>query len=110
MVCSKCEKKLSKVICPDPYKAGSNNNTEGGGRKLNENKLLSSKNKWKPTIAAKCQSCKSTLHQEAMYCQGCAYSKGICAMCGKQARASGDAVLFDTNIIQYYSTPACCLV
>ena len=33
------------VICPDPYKAGSNNNTEGGGRKLNENKLLSSKNK-----------------------------------------------------------------
>ncbi len=22
--------------------------------------------------------------QEAKYCQGCAYSKGICAMCGKQ--------------------------
>ena len=22
--------------------------------------------------------------QEAKYCQGCAYAKGICAMCGKK--------------------------
>ena len=36
-------------------------------------------------VGAKCKTCKSTLHQpEATYCQGCAYSKGICALCGAQ--------------------------
>lgn len=66
MVCSKCEKKLSKVkilpvkdfhpritlfdlvscfqvIVPDKWKEGASNVTEGGGRKVNENKLLSKK-------------------------------------------------------------------
>lgn len=38
---------------------------------------------WTP-VNSKCKTCKSTLHQEAKYCQGCAYAKGICAMCGKQ--------------------------
>ncbi|KAL7213661.1 hypothetical protein ACSBR2_016231 [Camellia fascicularis] len=44
MVCEKCEKKLTKVIVPDKWKAGASNTTEGGGRKINENKLLSKKN------------------------------------------------------------------
>ena len=41
MVCEKCEKKgkLGKVINPDPWKAGSSNNTTpgaaGGSRKVN---------------------------------------------------------------------------
>lgn len=49
MVCEKCEKKLSKVITPDPWKTGARNTTEGGGRKLNENKALSgSKNRFDP--------------------------------------------------------------
>ncbi|CAN6546651.1 unnamed protein product [Malus baccata var. baccata] len=43
MVCDKCEKKLSKVIVPDKWKEGASNTTEGGGRKINENKLLSKK-------------------------------------------------------------------
>ncbi|KAG0496158.1 hypothetical protein HPP92_000849 [Vanilla planifolia] len=43
MVCEKCEKKLSKVIVPDKWKEGASNTTEGGGRKINENKLLSKK-------------------------------------------------------------------
>lgn len=86
MVCTKCEKKLSKVICPDKWKDGSNNNTEGGGRKVNENKALSKKKRWQPygQSLTKCKICKSNLHQEAQYCQTCAYSKGVCAMCGKQ--------------------------
>jgi hypothetical protein len=25
-----------------------------------------------------------TLHNDGMYCQGCAYVKGLCSMCGKQ--------------------------
>ncbi len=29
---------------------------------------------------AKCKICKSSLHQEGIYCQKCAYSKGMCAM------------------------------
>ncbi|KAK7295074.1 hypothetical protein RJT34_17977 [Clitoria ternatea] len=40
-----CEKKLSKVIVPDKWKEGASNTTEGGGRKINENKLLSKKNR-----------------------------------------------------------------
>ncbi|KAG5561384.1 hypothetical protein RHGRI_004421 [Rhododendron griersonianum] len=44
MVCEKCEKKLGKVIVPDKWKEGASNTTEGGGRKINENKLLSKKN------------------------------------------------------------------
>ncbi|KAK9089642.1 hypothetical protein Scep_028724 [Stephania cephalantha] len=44
MVCEKCEKKLSKVIVPDKWKEGASNTNESGGRKINENKLLSKKN------------------------------------------------------------------
>lgn len=39
------EKKLGKVIVPDKWKEGASNTTEGGGRKINENKLLSKKNR-----------------------------------------------------------------
>ena len=34
---------------------------------------------WQP-YASKCKVCKQNLHQQAMYCQSCAYQKGICAM------------------------------
>lgn len=40
------EKKLGKVIVPDKWKEGAHNTTEGGGRKINENKLLSKKNRF----------------------------------------------------------------
>jgi hypothetical protein len=40
------EKKLAKVIVPDKWKEGASNTTEGGGRKINENKLLSKKNRF----------------------------------------------------------------
>lgn len=49
MVCEKCEKKLAKVITPDPWKSGARNTTESGGRKLNENKALTgSKHRYDP--------------------------------------------------------------
>ncbi|KAH1230895.1 Cysteine-rich PDZ-binding protein [Glycine max] len=51
MVCEKCEKKLSKVIVPDKWKEGASNTTEGGGRKINENKLLSKKNRFLYSIS-----------------------------------------------------------
>lgn len=87
MVCKDCEKKLGRVICPDPWKSGARNTVESGGRKVGENKVLTSrKSRFAPyTTFAKCKICKQTVHQAGShYCQGCAYKKGICAMCGKQ--------------------------
>ncbi|CAJ1977261.1 unnamed protein product [Sphenostylis stenocarpa] len=78
MVCEKCEKKLTKVIVPDKWKEGASNTTEGGGRKINENKLLSKKNRWTPYGNTKCIICKQQVHQDAKYCHTCAYSKGDC--------------------------------
>ncbi|KAJ7987771.1 hypothetical protein DPEC_G00329960 [Dallia pectoralis] len=92
MVCDNCEKKLGRVITPDTWKDGARNTTESGGRKLNENKALTSKKArfdpyGKPgkTGFGICRICKSSVHQSGShYCQGCAYKKGICAMCGKK--------------------------
>lgn len=61
MVCDKCEKKLGKVCTPDPWKAGASNTNEGG-RKINENKLLSQrKNKFNPytTTFNICRICRT---------------------------------------------------
>lgn len=87
MVCEKCEKKLGKVITPDPWKAGARNTTEGGGRLVNENKALTAKKaRFTPYGKfAECRICRQKVHQVGSnYCQGCAYKKGICAMCGKK--------------------------
>lgn len=43
MVCEKCEKKLGRVITPDPWKNGARNTLESGGRKVGENKALTAK-------------------------------------------------------------------
>uniref|UniRef100_A0A8R7V500 Cysteine-rich PDZ-binding protein n=1 Tax=Triticum urartu TaxID=4572 RepID=A0A8R7V500_TRIUA len=76
MVCTKCEKKLGKVIVPDKWKEGASNTYEGGGRKINENKLLSKKSRWTPYGNTKCIICKQQVHQDGKYCHTCAYSKG----------------------------------
>ena len=63
---------------PDPWREGSTN----AARKINENKLLGRKN-FMPS-QSKCKTCKTTLHDpNATYCQGCAYQKGICHVCGR---------------------------
>ena len=86
MVCSKCEKKLTRGIHQEMWKEGSRHTIEGGGRKLNENKALSSKKRWTPYGAGggggKCKICKQSLHQEGIYCHKCAFAKGECSMCG----------------------------
>ncbi len=88
---TQCEKKLTKVICPEPWKGGAGPSKPGPGgkdshgRKINENKMLGSK-RWQPYGAgSKCSICKSTMHQEGKYCQKCAYSKvgqGFCSSAG----------------------------
>ena len=89
MVCSKCEKKLSRGIHQEMWKEGSRNTVESGGRRINENKALTSKGKtgkWTPYGAGgaggKCRICKLSLHQEGIFCQKCAYAQGKCSMCG----------------------------
>lgn len=99
MVCEKCQKKLGRVITSDTWKAGARNTIESGGKKVGENKLLTAKkNRWTPYQASssgsgsarstsfnKCRVCGSAIHQAgAFYCHGCAYKKGICAMCGRK--------------------------
>eukprot|EP00892_Ulva_mutabilis_P000842 jgi/Ulvmu1/10759/UM068_0049.1 len=84
MVCKKCEKKLSKLACPDTWKEGSRNSTVGKGRPLATNGLVRKSSKKNPYSSAKCEMCKKPLHQQGKYCHGCAYSKGVCGMCGKQ--------------------------
>jgi protein-arginine kinase activator protein McsA len=69
MVCEKCTKKLSKLatVNVDRNKASSS-------RVTNENKLLSSKQKFKATTGnfRKCRLCKMmTHHVAAHYCKSC---------------------------------------
>ncbi|XKL67733.1 hypothetical protein PGB90_003224 [Kerria lacca] len=88
MVCQDCEKKLGRVITPDPWKIGARNTVESGGRKLGENKLLTAKkSRFSPYNSKfqQCRICRTSVHQAgSSYCQACAYKKGICAMCGKK--------------------------
>eukprot|EP01116_Phalansterium_solitarium_P012835 TRINITY_DN29495_c0_g1_i1.p1 TRINITY_DN29495_c0_g1~~TRINITY_DN29495_c0_g1_i1.p1 ORF type:complete len:104 (-),score=22.82 TRINITY_DN29495_c0_g1_i1:108-419(-) len=91
MVCDTCQKKLDTIATPEVWKEGSRG-AEPGQRKVGENKLLSksAKRKFEPygkggvSYGSVCRICKSQLHQSGNYCQGCAYKKGICAMCGKK--------------------------
>ena len=53
-----------QVICPDKWKDGSNNNTEGGGRKVNENKALSKKKRY----ISLCKTC--CFYHRSFYLQG----------------------------------------
>uniref|UniRef100_A0A0K8TPZ9 Cysteine-rich PDZ-binding protein n=1 Tax=Tabanus bromius TaxID=304241 RepID=A0A0K8TPZ9_TABBR len=88
MVCEKCENKLTKIVTPDPWKAGARNTNQPGGRKINDNKALTnSKLRFNPIGKefAPCRICRQKVHQiGSYYCQSCAYKRGICAMCGKK--------------------------
>lgn len=45
-----------QVITPDTWKDGARNTTEGGGRKINENKLLTGKkNRFNPYTVSLCK-------------------------------------------------------
>ncbi|KDQ19690.1 hypothetical protein BOTBODRAFT_52011 [Botryobasidium botryosum FD-172 SS1] len=83
MYSQNCPKqKVSKLAAPDPFQPS------GSTRKVGENKLLgrpgTSSKRFQP-YQGKCKDCKCTVTQNsAKYCHGCAYKKGICAICGKQ--------------------------
>jgi hypothetical protein len=67
------EKKLGSIACPEPWKHGSRSTVGASGRKLGENKALSSKKaKFQPYAKfEKCRICKQPIHQVGShYCQG----------------------------------------
>ncbi|KAH9951212.1 microtubule-associated protein CRIPT-domain-containing protein [Amylocystis lapponica] len=87
LTCMCAHQKTSKLAAPDPFKSTSQS-IKDGSRKIGENKLLSrpgsSKNRFQP-YQGKCRDCKSTVTQnKAKYCHGCAYKRGVCAICGKK--------------------------
>lgn len=88
MVCQDCESKLSRGAAPDPWKVGSRNNNEAGGRRIGENKALGKSyaaHRHNPYARSACEVCKQPVSQNGgKFCQACAYSKGVCAICGKQ--------------------------
>lgn len=73
MVCDKCQKKLGKVITPDPWKSGARNTNESGGRKIGENKALTaSRARFNPYTSKfeNCKICRQKVHQAGSnYCQ-----------------------------------------
>lgn len=88
MVCQDCESKLSRGAAPDPWKSGSRNNNEEGGRRIGENKALGKSyaaHRHNPYARSACTVCKQPVSQNGgKFCQPCAYGKGVCAICGKQ--------------------------
>mmetsp|Transcript_23944 Transcript_23944/g.26567 ORF Transcript_23944/g.26567 Transcript_23944/m.26567 type:complete len:99 (-) Transcript_23944:100-396(-) len=86
MVCEKCEKKLARVICQDPWKDGARNTVESGGKKVGKIRTTStrrSKRRASP-YSKVCRICHAKLHVTGNYCNDCAYKKGICTMCGRK--------------------------
>jgi hypothetical protein len=91
MVCEKCEKKLSTIITPDVWKAGSMNNAESG-RKMGASAAASvmrtskTKNRMGPYMGKnKCRECKCpVIVPNGVLCNTCAYKSGQCAGCGKE--------------------------
>ena len=89
MVCKKCEAKLTSLATPSTFKdAPGSSTSSSSGRRVNENKLLTSRKKGTSgsnPYQHNCKICKSiTAGPKHKYCQGCSYKNGICAMCGVQ--------------------------
>ncbi|KAG0148937.1 hypothetical protein CROQUDRAFT_654298 [Cronartium quercuum f. sp. fusiforme G11] len=89
MVCEKCTKKLAKnsLATPEVRGIAGSSSQPGPNRKIGENKLLTSRNRYTPYasgssskggsgavgLMGRCLTCKSTVaRQDAKYCQGCA--------------------------------------
>jgi len=91
MVCNDCEKKLkqqgsSDLACPDPFaKRALMDGLEVGKSTGPRNMLLGKKGNARTNnpYDKKCNDCKQKVHDGGLYCQDCAYSKGVCRICAK---------------------------
>ena len=81
MVCEDCQKKLRKLVTPN-VNFGSNANRSN--IKVNVNMILSKKKDRFDTLSIKCLICKTRVESNNKYCLSCAFSKGLCEMCGSK--------------------------
>lgn len=76
MVCDECARKMKGVACSDPWRSGARS------RSVAENKALARRAAAAP-YDRRCKLCKEKIAQ-GVYCQACAYKRGLCSMCGKK--------------------------
>lgn len=84
MVCHKCSKKLEsqQLITPEFTKGKSEFSLSTGERQINQNMIISKRKFGFNPMAVKCHSCKGRVEGRNIYCHTCAYTKGLCEMCG----------------------------
>lgn len=85
MVCQECTKKIEKtqkLITPEFTKKNSNYNLSSSERKVNQNMILNSRSHIFDPMLVNCFMCKGRVEGKNKYCLTCAYTKGICEMCG----------------------------
>lgn len=80
MVCDDCQNKIGKLVTPD-VKFGSKSNSNV---KVNVNMILSKKKDSLNALGIKCLICRTRVESKNKYCLTCAFSKGLCEMCGKK--------------------------
>lgn len=84
MVCDRCAAKATRICtnAPSTPMASADRKEE---RKLGMNMLLKARAKYRLNpIELRCRVCAKTTLEGMNYCQRCAYSRGICSMCGKK--------------------------
>jgi cysteine-rich PDZ-binding protein len=85
MVCQDCMKKIEKtqkLITPEFTKKSSNYSLACSERKVNQNMILNNRKHMFDPTAVKCLICKGRVEGKNKYCLTCAYTKGMCEMCG----------------------------
>jgi protein-arginine kinase activator protein McsA len=100
MVCESCAKSLTRLAAPDPTSRAAATSSLGGvgaQRRLAQNKLASRNARANPYASA-CKACGlKTQQHNAKYCSSCAYTKGLCPVCGKQVLDTSSYVMRGGN-------------
>ena len=109
MVCDKCEKKLGSLVVADKWKAGATSRApqSAGPSSSSSMSKLAEKRAARLAeagggMARQCRICKVRVGDGRYYCNGCAYKKAICAMCGTKI---GDTKLYKRSSKR--GRPAC---
>lgn len=84
MVCDRCAANTAK-LCTNAPTAPLSSADRTEERKLGANMLLKARAKHRLNpISQHCRVCEKSTLGGMHYCQKCAYSRGICSMCGRK--------------------------
>jgi hypothetical protein len=96
MVCHKCAKKLSKsLVTPEFTNSKVSHNLTSGSREIVKNKILV---KSQRNLSVKCELCSGRVEASNKYCLTCAYTKGICEICGVKMSETASFKFTDVDI------------